>query len=146
MPHAEGRGALLDRVRLTWSAYERLDDRVRQRMSRRHYRTEAEWLASKDWSEPQNRSLIVSLTTENIDQMEKTPFDAIISEVERLDEVYYAALPSYETLAARYGRADGEAFYGRRDLFARYQKAFIRDHNLALYDVTDERFSGSRRF
>ena len=146
VPHAEGRGVLLNPVRLTQSAYESLDARVRDRMNRAHYRTEAEWLSSNDWNEPDKRNLIISLTNDNIDKMETTPFDEIISEIERLDETYYAALPSYEALAAQYGRVNGEEFYSRRDLFAGYQKAYIREHNLTLYDVTDERYSGSRRF
>ena len=146
VPHAEGRGALLDPIRLTQTDYDSLDTPVRQRLNRERYRTEAEWLALKDWNEPQRRSLLISLTPENIARYEDAPFDEIIAEVERLDEAYYAALPSYEALAARYGNPEGDCFYGRRDLFARYQKAFIREHRLALYDVTDERFSGSRRF
>ena len=66
--------------------------------------------------------------------------------VEALDEAYYNAIPPLEQLADLYGDPDGDALYRQRDLFHRYQRRYIREHGLALYDVTDERQSGGRRF
>ena len=73
------------------------------------------------------------------------PFD-LLREIEGLDEAYYAAYPSFSELAELYGDSDGTKLYRQRDLFYHYRKLYSADHSINVYDVTDERFSGSRRY
>ncbi|MBQ8954354.1 MAG: hypothetical protein IJ048_09570, partial [Clostridia bacterium] len=146
VPHEEGRGVSLNAIRFSQSDYDALSDRAREKLNHSRFKTEGEWIATRCFAEPENRSLIVSLMSDNIDQLEALPFDQVIARVEELDEAYYGALPGYEALAERYGDAKGLSFYGQRDLFAHYQKAYLKEMGLTPYDVTDERQSGSRRY
>ena len=145
IPHAEGRGAQLEPIRLRIGDLERLSDSVRERLNRKIYRSEAEWLAEPP-QEPEKRMLLLTLTRENIQWFEKQPFEEIVAWAEGLDDAYYAALPPWAELARLCGDPAGDALFGARDLTARYQKRWIRDHGLSLYDVTDERQTGSRRY
>ncbi|MGX8692593.1 MAG: radical SAM protein [Clostridia bacterium] len=145
IPHAEGRGALLEDKRLRLADYECLSERGKALMNRRVWRTEAEWIAAPP-PEPTQRSLLLSLTPENIGRFEQGDFAAVLAEVEALDEVYYAPIPPLTELLRLYGDADGDAFFGARDLAARYQRRWLQEHGLHPYDVSDERWTGSRRF
>ena len=145
VPHAEGRGAQLEPIRLRREDYERLSERGRALMNRRIWRTEAEWIADPP-PEPTQRSILLSLTPENISRFENGDFAAILAEVEALDEAYYAPIPPFAELLKLYGDPAGECFFSARDLAARYQKRWLTEHGLKPYDVTDERQSGSRRF
>ena len=145
IPHAEGRGAALDSIRLRSSDYEKLPETVKIRLNRSVYRTEAEWIHEAP-PEPTKRMLLLSLTPENIETWENRPFAESIAEAEALDEAYYALLPSNEALCELYGNPKGDAFYSARDLIAHYQKRYLAEHALHPYDVTDERQTGSRRY
>lgn len=146
VPHGEGRGAALEPVRLTRAELEGLEDEDKALLNREVYRTEAEWLRPGALTPAERRALLISLTPENLDRFEAAGFAEVIREVEELDEAYYAALPAPEALAARYGDPEGGSFYSRRDLYHLYQKQYIADQGLRLYDVTDERQCGSRRY
>ena len=63
-----------------------------------------------------------------------------------LDEEYYAAFPDFKTLSEMYGDKNGDKMYGIRDLFAHYRAQYAKERNVRVYDVTDERCSGSRRY
>ena len=69
-----------------------------------------------------------------------------LRETEALDDAYYAAFLTFAELAERYGDPAGEKLYRVRDLFAHYRTLYAAEHGIRPYDVTDERFSGSRRF
>ena len=77
---------------------------------------------------------------------ENMSFEDTITYLEKLDDEYYNAIPSLEELAVLYGNADGKEYYQQRDLFHHYQRMYIKEHNLTIYDVTDERQCGSRRY
>lgn len=146
IPHEEGRGIALQAVRCTKADYERLSPFARKLLNRAVYRTEAEWIADGDPEPESSRSLLISLTPGNIAHFEKIGFEQAIREVEALDEAYYSVLPDFQTLLGQYGDPANTTLYGRRDLYQRCQKQYIREHCLSLYDVTDERFCGSRRY
>lgn len=145
VPHAEGRGVFLENIRLRQEDFDALPETVREHMNRRFYRTEAEWMRETP-PEPTKRMLLLSLTPENIAAFETRPFAESIAEAEALDDAYYAPLPTIKELLARYGNAQGSAFYSARDLAAKLQKRWLREHYLQPYDVTDERQTGSRRY
>ena len=145
IPHGEGRGALLEPVRFTARDLEKLGPKGKDRLNKRRFRTEREWVLG-DWPEEQSRSLLISLTPENIGELENADFESVIRRAEALDDGYYAALPPFKALCERYGDPDGIGFYGKRDLFQRFQKRYIAEHGLTIRDVTDERFCGSRRY
>lgn len=145
IPHEEGRGVHLAPIRFTLGDWEQLGPKARDKLNRKAFRPEGEWV-SGTWPEEQHRALILSLAPENIGQFEAMDFAQVICYGESLDEQYYASLPSFAELCRLYGNPGGDAFYSKRDLFRHYQMHYIADHNLTLYDVTDERFCGSRRF
>ena len=109
------------------------------------YRAEREWIA-EDRSSETRRALLVSLTPENIDRYERMSAASIVSEIEALDDSYYAAFPVFSELADRYGDPDGELMYIKRDLSYHYRRLFAKEFGVGVYDVTDERQSGSRRY
>lgn len=145
VPHAEGRGALLEAIRLRKSELSQLNDKSLALLNRRLYRSEAEWIAEPP-PEPENRSLLLSLTQENIARFEQMDVAAVIARCEELDEAYYGLLPPSQELLRLYGDSKGERLFGARDLLACYQKQWLKDHGYHPYDVTDERQCGSRRF
>ena len=145
IPHAEGRGAQMEPIRLQTEDVSRLSETAKALLNRKAYRTEAEWIADPP-PEPTERSLLLSLTPENIADFEQSDFAEMIARAEALDEAYYAPIPPMAELMRLYGDPGGDAFFGARDLAARYQKCWLRDHGLHPYDVTDERQTGSRRF
>ena len=146
VPHAEGRGETLESVRLRQSDYECLPDEVKALFNRGKYRSEGERVRMNSFSEPTKRVLTLNLSPENIDRFEQQEFSETIRSLEKLDDDYYAAIPDLASLAKRYGDPDGECFYSQRDLYLKYQRRYILEHNLALQDVNDERFCFSRRF
>lgn len=110
------------------------------------YRPESEWLSDPAPVQESNRLVIVSLRTDNIDNYEKRDALSVVEEIEALDEDYYSAFPTFDELAEKYGDPEGDRLYRIRDLYHHYRSLFAEDHKLDIYDVTDERQSGSRRY
>lgn len=146
VPHGEGRGATLEPVRFSKEDFARLDALDKPLLNQSIYRAESDWLNQGSFVPTERRALLISLTPENLDALEAAGFAKVIEAVERLDEAYYSAIPELEVLAKRYGDTDGTKYYRQRDLFAHYRKQYIATHGLRLYDVTDERQCGSRRY
>ncbi len=146
VPHEEGRGILLDGVRLTEGALQGLSKETLTLLNRAIFRPEREWLTSGAYREETGRMLIVSLRKDNIDRYESINFFDLIAELEAADDAYYAVFPSFAELAERYGDPNGERMYRQRDLFAHYRRRFAQEFAVRVYDVTDERQSGSRRY
>lgn len=145
VPHAEGRGEVLEPVRFAQRDFDALPAPVQGLINRKAYRPEAAWLKT-GFQPMENRMLLLSLTPENIARLEAQPFDETVAEMEALDEAYYNALPFPEELAALYGDPQNDRWYGQRDLLYHYQRRYIGEKGLRLYDVTDERQTGSRRY
>lgn len=146
IPHGEGRGRSIDGIRLTQRDLSALSPETRELLNRRIYKTEAEWLGSPDPVRESSRMIILSLRADNIDSYEKRDALSVVEEIEKLDEDYYAAFPAFEKLAERYGDREGNRLYRIRDLYYHYRSLFSAENKLDLYDVTDERQSGSRRY
>lgn len=145
IPHGEGRGRLLDPVRFSAEDYNKLSHNVRSRINRNRFKTESEWL--RDGIPPvSKRVLTVTLTPENVDFFEGLSFEETIAYLEKLDDDYYAAMPTAEELAKIYGDPNGNRYYSARDLHLSYQRRYIEDHKLDIYDMNDERQCFSRRF
>ena len=146
IPHGEGRGARLENIRLCAADLEGAPEKIRNKLNRRVYQTEAEWCKIGGGEPEENRALLISLTKENIDRLESTPFSQIIAAAEALDDAYYAAFPSFNELLDRYGDGEGDGLYSRRDLFHRCRRQYAKEFGVSVYDVTDERYTGSRRY
>lgn len=71
---------------------------------------------------------------------------SVIREIEALDENYYSSYPSFQELAKIYGDPYSEKLYRIRDLYYYYRTQYAQEHDIQVYDVTDERESGSRRY
>ncbi len=145
VPHGEGRGRLLETIRFSAGDYKRLSEQVRSRINTTRFKTEAEWLQC-GFPVCEKRVLTVTLTPENVQFFEGLPFEDTITYLENLDDAYYAAIPSAEELARRYGNPKGERYYSARDLYLYYQRCYIAEHKLKIYDINDERQCFSRRF
>lgn len=145
IPHSEGRGQLLEPVRFSAEDYEKLSDDVRARINWNRFKTESEWLRS-GFPKLEKRVLTVTLTSENADFFETLPFGETIGYLEKLDDDYYAAIPAVEELAKIYGNPNGNRYYSARDLYLSYQRRYIADNNIEIYDINDERQCFSRRF
>ena len=91
------------------------------------------------------RALTVTLRKDNIDLFENMSCYEIIAYVEKLDDEYYKAIPSINELAEIYGNKENEQLYRLRDLFWMWQKRYIRENHLSLYDITDERYCNTIR-
>ncbi|MGX8699529.1 MAG: hypothetical protein ACSW8F_06325, partial [bacterium] len=145
IPHREGRGQGLEPIRFSLEEISCLSPAALGLLNREVFKPESEWLA-QGFQEEGRRMLLLSLREDNIGRYEKLRPAALIAELEALDEAYYAAFPPLPELAERYGRPDGKCFYRQRDLFARYRSLYAAEYPVSVYDVTDERQSGSRRF
>lgn len=145
VPHSEGRGRLLDPIRFSKADYKKLSENVRKRINTNRFKTEKEWIQS-GFPVNEKRVLTVTLTPENVDSFEGMSFEETIAYLEKLDDDYYSAIPTVEELAKIYGDPDGERYYSARDLYLNYQRRYIADHGIEIYDINDERQCFSRRF
>lgn len=146
IPHEEGRGAALAAVRLSEEDLMQLPQETRRLLNPGVYRAERDWYADRDAPAETRRAILISLRADTIERYERMHAQTLIREIETLDEQYYAAFPDFRELAGRYGDPAGTKLYSKRDLAAQYRKQFLREYGMRLYDVTDERQSGSRRY
>lgn len=145
VPHSEGRGRLLDQVRFSEADYEELSENVRSRINTTRFKTEREWLKS-GFPITDKRVLTVTLRSENVDYFEDLSFADTIAYLEKLDDDYYAAIPSVEELARLYGDPNGQRYYSARDLYLHYQQRYIEEYSIKIHDINDERQCFSRRY
>jgi len=146
VPHEEGRGVSLNPIRFREEDFAGLSERAKKYFNSNIYKRECDWVNGRTFKTTENRALLLSLTPENIGMFESMSFEDTIAYLEKLDDEYYNAIPSLEELTQLYGNAEGKEFYQQRDLFHHYQHMYIKEHNLKIYDVTDERQCGSRRY
>ncbi len=144
VPHSEGRGKLLDNIRFSLEDYVKLSDRVKSLFNRNRFKTEQEWLSEEKLPSPERRVLTLTLTSKNIDFFENMGFKETIAYLEELDDNYYRLIPEFEELMKIYGRKSSK-MYSARDLYMCYQRMYIAEHNLKIYDINDERQCFSRR-
>lgn len=145
IPHSEGRGRWLESIRFSQSDCEKLSDYVRSLVNWSRFKTEGDWLRN-GFLVFEKRVLTVTLTPENVEFFEGLPFDKTITYLEKLDDDYYAAIPPVEELAKQYGNPDGNQYFSARDLQMCYQRRYIAEHNIEIYDMNDERHCFSRRY
>lgn len=146
IPHCEGRGKSLEDVRFTSTDFSSLSETVKAHFNMERFRPEKDWVTSAPHPLPHRRVLTLTLTKDNIDLFEQMSFDETIAFLEQLDNAYYDAIPNLNELIKLYGDPVGEKLYSQRDLLLTYQRRYIADHHLTLYDVNDERQCFSRRF
>ena len=146
VPHGEGRGRLLEPIRLTERDLLQLSPETGALLNRELYRSEREWLTGPGFREETQRSLLLTLGPDRLGRREAADFAAWIAEAEALDEAYYAAYPTLPELAERYGDPEGGRLFRQRDLFHYYRRRYAEDFGVSVYDVCDERRTGSRRF
>ncbi len=145
IPHEEGRGKTLNPIRLEQDDLTALSPESSGLLNRTIYRTESEWLSCADPVQETKRMILLSFRSDNVNRYETRSAISVVEEIEALDEAYHSAFPDFAELAKEYGDAAGKRLYRIRDLHHHYRALFAADHNLELYDVTDERQSGSRR-
>lgn len=145
VPHGEGRGRLLEPIRFSEQDYASLSEHIRQHINTDRFKSEREWLKS-GFPVNEKRVLTVTLTRENMEFFDSLPFEETLTYLEKLDDDYYAAIPTVEELAKIYGDSYGERYYSARDLYLYYQRRYIADNKMEIYDINDERQCFSRRF
>lgn len=139
LPHAKGRGWLMEAKRLRKSTLEQLPPSVQAHMPKVKTQSEAQWLAEKVFPEPDKRHLTLSLTPDNFERYSHMAAEKMISELEMLDDTFYHAVPPAEELAKLYGNPLGDRLFRYRDLILLWTKRYIHEHSLKLHDMTDER-------
>lgn len=137
LPHSKGRGGALDGQRLTKREFDTLSDRVKAHFIKARCQTEGEWLRENVWPEPEQRTLTLCLTEENIGRLEAMPAEDIVRFLEELDDNYRAQVPPLAELARLYGNREGERLFRLRDLHLSWQQRYLREH-LGIYDMNDE--------
>ena len=146
IPHAEGRGASLDCARLRLADYEAMSDHAKSYFNRSRFRSEHEWITENALPRYEKRAVTISLTDKNIDLLEAQPFAETIACIEKLDDDYHAVVPELGLLSQICGNPESELLYNPRDLIQHWQRQYIREHALDLYDIHDERQHFVRRF
>ena len=146
VPHVEGKGVSLNSVRFSQRDYDCLSDTVKKYLNTNRFKTEKEWLKNLDAFQTDKRMVALTLTPENMELFEQMPFDETIAYLENLDDVYYSVIPDVETLMEVYGDSDCDLFYSARDLYLNYQRRYIEEHHIEIYDVNDECQCFSRRY
>ena len=146
VPHEEGRGITLSDIRLDETDLAGLSEESLKLLNRSVYRSERDWITGMDIPEEKGRMLLISLRPDNIERYERMHAEEIIQEIEELDDWYYDSFPDFLDLARMYGDPQSGRMYRFRDLFYHYRKLYEKDHGIQVYDVTDERQSGSRRY
>lgn len=146
VPHAEGKGASLNSVRFSQNDYDGLSDRVKKYLNTNRFKSEKEWLHIPEAFFADKRMVALTLTPENVEQFENMEFDKTISYLENLDEEYYRVIPNAEALMKWYGDTDSDLFYSARDLYLNYQRRYIEEYQIEIYDVNDECQCFSRRY
>ncbi len=146
IPHEEGRGKMLAAIRCRKQDIEKLSPASQALLNGRIFRTEAEWLKAAEPLHEERRMILLSLRANNMERYEEMDALSALQETEALDDAYYAAFPAFAELAEMYGDPEGDRLYRFRDLFAYYRKCFAAERGIRVYDVTDERSSGSRRY
>ena len=146
VPHREGRGKFLESIRFSDADFAALDSRAASLINTSRFKSEAAWLAQDSFPELHHRALGLTLTEENIAEFEQMPFEEAIAFLEKLDDDFYAAVPSLQELAEKYGDGENARWYSLRDLYMKYQRRYIKDTGLVIHDINDERGHFSRRF
>lgn len=91
------------------------------------------------------RNVTLVLTPDNIEKYEKMPATAIVSELEEMDGAFYRAIPGPEELARLVGKPENRQIFRFRDLYLEWQKRYMAQTGLKIYDMNDERHSFSVR-
>ena len=146
VPHEEGRGRLLEPIRFSERELPLLAPETRALLNESLFRPEREWLAAGAYREETRRSILISLTAENIDEYENADPAALVASVEAADDAYYAAFPPFSKLAEEFGDPEGGSYYRARDLFYHYRRLYAEKYGVSVPDIMDERFTGSRRY
>ena len=135
---------LLDK-KITVNDYDSLSVLVKKYFNRDKNKTPYEWLASSI-KEEENRVLNISLTQENIEHFENQSFHDTILEIEGIDENYYSIIPPFSKLLNKYADPNDNHLYTKKDLYYIYSQRFIKENNIQIEDINDERFCGSIRY
>lgn len=132
----KGRGAKIIDQKITQEELEALPDSVRAWLMKTPLRSEAQWIAAGEWSEPVGRSLGLVLTPSEMELFEKMSAGELLAFVEEKDDRFRASLPPVRELVALYGQPENTQLYRYRDLIHRWEQRYATEHG--LYDMNDE--------
>ena len=138
LPHSKGRGRLLADRRITREEFDRLPEEIRKQFTSIRHLTEAEWLASGEITEPEERILNLVLTPDNIGELSRMSAPELLQYLEDMDNRYLEQMPSVRELAERYGNPDNRQMFRLRDLMLKWQQQYIADTGNTIYDMHDE--------
>lgn len=145
IPHSEGRGVTLEPIRFTQPDHDFLSAEAKSLINTARFKSEGQWIKDGHFSKPEKRVLTLNLTAENIDSLENQDFSETVAFLERLDDDHYSAIPSMDELAKLYGDEKSELWYSERDLYLAYQRRYINENKLEVYNMNDESHHFSRR-
>ena len=138
LPHSKGRGKLLQDQRITKQEFDLLPEEIKRSFQTVRHMTEAEWLSSCDFAEPEKRNLTLVLTLDNLPRFNSMSAEEILMELEALDDRFLAQMPSARELAARYGNPQNQQLFRFRDLLLKWQQEYIAETGNRIFDMHDE--------
>ena len=138
LPHGKGRGWALEPQRLTKREFEALPPTVLDRFSTVPYRTEAEWIALDQFEEPTKRTLVLSLTPQEMDRWERASAEEALEYLEQLDDQFLSHMPDAHALARLYGDPANAQMFRLRDLIYKWQRLHWLRCGDTLPDLLDE--------
>ena len=144
-PHCGGRGQYLLKSKITIDDALSMSDKVKQYFNRKNNKTPFEWFKNPP-KDDVKRILTLSLNPHNFNNLGKQSFEETLLELERKDKEFYNTIPSFKELLNKYADNNDQFLYTKKDLFLQYKNKFIKENNIIIEDVTDERFSGSIRY
>ena len=148
LSHAKGRGIEMTGERLTDTEFAQLPEAVRESFSSLPHLTEAEWIEKCEngvFPRTTGRNVTLVLTPENIGRIENMHAEEIIAEIEKMDDDFYDKMPAPQETAKLVGKRENRQIYRFRDLYLEWQKRYMAQTGLKIYDMNDERHSFSVR-
>lgn len=144
-PHCGGRGQHLLSAKITIDDALSMSGKVKSYFNRNNNKTPCEWLENPP-QDATKRILTLSLLTHNFDNLCKQSFEQTLNALEKRDEEFYKIIPSFKTLLNLYADKEDTHLYTKKDLYLFYIRRYIKENNIVVEDITDERFCGSIRY
>ena len=63
-----------------------------------------------------------------------------------MDDDYYSIIPTFSKLLEKYANKDDTCLYSKKDLYYLLSQRYIKENNIQIEEVNDERFCGSIRY
>lgn len=126
-----GRAIRLEHERLRKEEWDALPERYASQLRHRDLRTEGEWMAfvaSAAEDQPMLKVMRLSIDRSSVDRLEAMSAEEIMDGLVAEHDQYYAAVPDFRMLAARYGDPANDRVYGLGDVETKWSLRHYQEH------------------